>query len=566
MHNRPWLRCYDPPVPPSLAPYPDHTLDGFLKRSAAQFPDRACTIFKGRTVTYAEMEARSDRLAAALAGLGVKKGDRVGIFMPNTPQFVLAFYAILKAGGVVVAINPLYTAPELEHQLQDAGVEVMLVMSNFYPKVKASQKRTRLRTILVSNVKEELPPALAGLFTLFKEKKDGHRVTLEPGDYWLPNVLAASPPGRRPAVSVGPDDLALIQYTGGTTGLSKGAMASHRNLVANTIQLRRWLHQVRDGQEKTLMALPLFHVYGLVLGASLSIFGAAPLIMVPDPRDTRDLLRNLRKYRPTALPAVPTLYNAILAYPAVRAGRMDLSCLRICVSGSAALGLETRQAFERLSDCPMVEGYGLSEAPTVTHANPFDGPKPDNSIGLPLPDVDCRIVSLEDGVTPLPPGEIGELILRGPQVFTGYWNNPAETALALRPDPQDGQPWLYTGDVARMDDAGYFYIVDRKKEIIKAGGFQVLPSEVEAVLAQYPGIAQVCVAGVPDGYRGEAPKAWIVAQPGCSLSEAELRAFCADKLARYKIPTRFEFRQELPLSMIGKVLRRELVRQHLEQH
>ena len=565
MNEKPWLKHYDQGVLASLAPYPDKPLHAFLEESAAKYPDQPCTIFKGRVITYREMNELTDRMAAALAGIGVKQGDRVGMFMPNTPQFAITYYGILKAGGVVVATNPLYTPREIEHQLNDSGIELMVVMSNFYSRIKETQPKTRLKTLIVTNIKEQLPPLLGLLFTLAKEKKDGHRVTLAAGDVRLKDLLAKYRPSDRPRAQVTSDDTALLQYSGGTTGLSKGAVVTHHNLVANTLQIRAWLPDCREGQECTLMAIPLFHVYGMVAGMSLAIQAAASLVMVPNPRDLKDLLENINTYGPTLFPGVPTLYNAINHHPDVTAGKYKLDTIRACISGSAPLLLETKQTFERLTGGKLFEGYGLSEAPTATHCNPFTGQNKEGSIGMPLPDVECRLVSLDDGVTVLGQGEIGELVVRGPQVFKGYWNMPTETANTLRPDPAGGKPWLYTGDIARMDEDGYFYIVDRKKELIKAGGFQVWPREIEEVLAMHPKVREVGVAGIPDAYRGETVKAWLVLKDGESVTEAEIKAWCADKLAKFKIPTSIEFRAELPKTTVGKVLRRELVREHKEK-
>ncbi|MGH2523043.1 MAG: AMP-binding protein, partial [Anaerolineales bacterium] len=498
MDEKPWLKHYDSGVRQSLAPYPDKPAYAFLEETAAKYPDRACTIFKGRVVTYREMNELSDRMAAALAGLGIKKGDRVGIFIPNTPQFVIAFYGILKAGGVVVATNPLYSPAQIEHQLKDSGIETMVVMSNFYQRIKDIQPQTPLKRLIVTNIKEQLPPVLALLFTLAKEKKDGHRVTLAEGDLWMKDLLAKYKPSDRPKVQINGDDVALLQYSGGTTGLSKGAIATHNILVANTLQLRAWLHDAREAQEVTLMAIPLFHVYGMLAGMAFAIQCGATLVMVPNPRDLKDVLENIAKYRPTLFPAVPTLYNAINNHPDVKAGKYDLGSIRACISGSAPLLLETKHTFEKLTGGKLFEGFGLSEAPTATHCNPMHGVNKEGSIGMPLPDVECRIVSLDDGTTVLGVNEVGELILRGPQVFKGYWNMPTETTNTLRADPAGGGPWLYTGDIARMDEDGYFYIVDRKKELIKPGGFQVWPRDVEEAIIKHPKVREVGVAGIPD--------------------------------------------------------------------
>ena len=559
MEERPWLTRYDEGVPAHLD-YPDVPIFRFLEDNARDFPSAICTVFKGAKITYQEMNVITDRLAAGLTSLGVKKGDRVGIFMPNTPQFVIAYFAILKAGGVVVATNPLYSPREIEHQIKDAGLEVMLVMSNFYNLVKSVQPKTNLRTLIVTNIKEALPPVLAFLFTLTKEQKGGFRVQLAEGDHWMQDVINQFTPGQRPKLDISPDDVALFQYSGGTTGTSKGAIASHRNLVANSVQVYAWFSPVTDeGKEVVLMAIPLFHVYGMVAGMLFAMRAGAAMVMVPNPRDLKDVLNNIQKYKTTLFPGVPTLYNAINNFPDVVAGKYDLSTIKACISGSAPLMRETKENFEALTGGIVFEGYGLSEAPTATHCNPLLSENRTGSIGLPLPDVDARIVSLDDEVTVLAPGEIGELVIKGPQVFKGYHQMPTETTNALR----DG--WLYTGDIARMDEDGYFYIVDRKKELIKPGGYQVWPREVEEVIAEHPKVLEAGVAGVPDAYRGETVKAWVVLKPNEILTEAEIKDWCRERLAKYKVPSLVEFRNELPKTTVGKILRRELVREHKEK-
>ena len=558
MDEHVWLKRYDKAVPQHID-YPEVPLFYYLEENSRQFPDAPCTIFKGAKISYQEMNSITDQLAAGLADAGVAKGDRVGIFMPNTPQFVMAYFAILKLGAVVVAINPLYTAREIEHQVNDAGIEVMLVMSNFYNTIKQVQPKTKIRKIVVTNIKEALPPILAFLFTLTKEKKDGFRVELDNGDQWMQEIIEKYSPEDRPKVDVRPDDIALFQYSGGTTGVSKGAIASHRNLVANALQVSSWMVTAEEGKETMLMAIPLFHVYGMIAGMAFALKLGAAMVMVPNPRDLADLLTNLQKYKATIFPGVPTLYNAINNYPDVVAGKYDLSTIKACISGSAPLMRETKEQFEALTGGIVFEGYGLSEAPTATHCNPLLGENRTGSIGLPLPDVDCRIISLDDEVTVLPPGEIGELVLKGPQVFMGYHNMPTETSNALR----DG--WLHTGDIARVDEDGYFYIVDRKKELIKPGGYQVWPREVEEVIVDNPKVLEAGVAGVPDPYRGETVKAWVVVKPGETLSEDDVKDWCRESLASYKVPSSVEFRDELPKTTVGKILRRELVREHKEQ-
>ncbi len=557
MKERPWFKHYESEVPKSIE-YPEVPLYHFIENAAAKYPDQACAIFKGSVITYSEMDEITNRLAGALAAMGVKKGTPVGIFMPNSPQFVMAFYAILKAGGIVVATNPLYTGREIEHQMKDSGTEIMLVMSNFYSMIKEVQPKTPIKKLIVTNIKEYLPGMLRFLFTLTKEKKDGHRVELGEGDYWLQDLLKEYSAADRPQIEMKPKDDALYQYSGGTTGLSKAAIATHGNLVANTLQIKSWLPSVKEGGETVLMAIPMFHVYGMVAGMSFGIAAAASMVMVPNPRDMGDVLGSISKYRPTIYPGVPAMYNAINNHPDVKAGKVDVSSIKACISGSAPLMRETQATFEELTGGKLVEGYGLSEAPTATHCNPVFGMSKEGSIGIPFPDVDVRIISLDDEVTVLETGEIGELVMKGPQVMKGYLNMPTETTNALR----DG--WLYTGDIAYMDEDGYFFIVDRKKELIKPSGYQVWPREVEEVIAENPKVLEVGVAGIPDAYRGETVKAWVVLKPGETLTADEVKAWCKEHMAAFKVPTHVEFRDELPKTTVGKVLRRELVRQDRE--
>jgi long-chain acyl-CoA synthetase len=386
---------------------------------------------------------------------------------------------------------------------------------------------------------------------------------LQEGDVWMQDLLEKYRDAPRPRVDVGPDDTALFQYSGGTTGISKGAVALHRNVVANTMQMKAWFVTSEEGKEIYLMAIPLFHVYGMVAGMAVAMASGASMVMVPNPRDLKDVLENISKHKATIFPGVPALYNGINNHPDVKAGKYELSSIKACISGSAPLMRETKEEFERLTGGKVFEGYGLSEAPTATHCNPLLGVNKTGSIGMPLPNVEVKIISLDDGETELPQGEIGEIAIHGPQVMKGYHNMPTETVNTLR-TMKDGKVWLFTGDIARMDEDGYFYIVDRKKELIKPGGYQVWPREVEEALAAHPKVLEVGVAGIPDPYRGETVKAWIVLKPGESVNEAELKAFCKEKLAAYKVPTHYEFRDELPKTTVGKILRRELVRQHKE--
>jgi len=558
MEDRPWQKKYDAGVPQHID-YPRVPLFALLEDTAKKYPESSCTIFKGAKITYREMDELTDRLAAGLASLGIKKGDRVGIFMPNTPQFVMAFFAIIKLGAIAVATNPLYSGREIEHQVNDAGIQVMIVMSNFYKLIKEVQAKTQIRTVVVTNLKEALPPILGFLFTLTgKEKKGGFSVQLAEGDHWMQDLISSFKAGVRPKAAIESDDVVLFQYSGGTTGVSKGAIAVHSNLVANALQVSSWMVNAEEGKETVLMAIPLFHVYGLVAGMCFAIQIGASMVMVPNPRDLKDVLENIQKYKATLFPGVPTLYNAINNHPDVLAGKYNLRTIKACISGSAPLMRETKEKFEALTGGVVFEGFGMSETPTATHCNPLLGENRTGSIGLPLPDVDARIISLDDEVTVLGVDEVGELVVKGPQIFKGYHNMPTETANALRGG------WLYTGDIARMDKDGYFYIVDRKKELIKPGGYQVWPREVEEVISEHPKVLEVGVAGIPDPYRGETVKAWVVVKPGESLAEDEIKDWCKERLAKFKVPTHVEFRNELPKTTVGKILRRELVRQHKE--
>jgi len=557
--TKPWIQHYDEGVPATID-YPKIPCQALLEQAAQKYPDRNCTIFKGGTITYKEMNELTDRLAAGLHNLGLRKGDRVGLFIPNTPQFIIAFYAILKAGGVVVATNPLYTQREIEHQVNDAGIEIMILMTNNYFKVKEIQHKTKIRQLVVTNLKEALPQPLKTLFTLLKEKKSGFRVTLQDNDVWMQDLIQKFKPGDRPKVEVTSEDTALFQYSGGTTGLSKGVVASHYGIVANSFQIKAWNSDAREGQEIVLMAIPLYHGYGMIVGLLYGTLMGSTFVMVPDPRDMKDVLENAVKYKATVYPGVPAMYNAINNHPDVLSKKYDLSNIAFCISGSAPLMRETKLKFEEITGGRLAEGYGLSEAPIASTCNPMKGLNKTGSIGMPFPDVDCKIIDLDDEVTELPAGQIGELILKGPQVMKGYHNMPTETANTLR----DG--WLYTGDIAYMDDDGYFFIVDRKKELIKPGGFQVWPREVEEVISSHPAVLEVGVGGVPDPHSGEAVKAWVVLKPGQQASVEDLTAWCKKDLAAYKVPKHIEFRDELPKTNVGKILRRELIKEHKEKN
>lgn len=553
-----WLKHYDPGVPEKID-YPAVPVFYFLDKAARKYPERPCTVFQDHMISYLEMNVLVDRLASALEDLGVQKGDRVGLLLPNIPQFVLAYYAILKAGGVVVAMNPAYKQRELVYQIRDAGVKVLIALSSTYELLEVVRvQTTSLQRIVLTDLDDAF--RLTDLETATREHNEANRTAVFiPGDVWLTDLIASQLPGARVTARVGPEDIAIFQYSGGTTGLPKAAVGTHANLVANSLQFRHWLVGLNEGQEAMLMAIPMYHVYGMVVGMNVSILLGSKMVLIPDPRKLDELLINIQKYQTSFFPGVPTMYAIINQNPEVQAGKYDLRAVRACISGSAPLLKEVKDRFEALTGAQLMEGYGLSEAPTATHCNPMFGEKRTGSIGLPLPDVDCRIVSVEDGETVLPPGEVGELIISGPQVMQGYHNQPEETAAALR------SGWLYTGDIARMDLDGYFYILDRKKDLIKVSGFQVWPREIEEVIASHPKVMEAGVVGIPDDIRGEAPKAWVVLKPGQQADSKEIRDWCEEALVYYKVPVEVKFCESLPRTGVGKLLRRELLRKHLEQ-
>ena len=559
--DKPWIKSYDKGVPETID-VPNHPIQHFLEEGARRVPGNVALVFQGKEITYAELNKAADAVAAGLAANGFKKGDRAVMYMPNLPQFVIIYYGILKAGGIVIATNPLYTERELQHQLKDCGAETVFVLSRYYPLLKKVQKsgETKIKRIIVTYIKDYLPGMKSVLYGLLKEKKAGDRIEMEAGDITLNDFMALGARSPKPNVTVTGDDIALLQYTGGTTGLSKGAVGLHRNLVANALMVSSWISDWKYGTDTLLGAIPFFHSYGMVTAAIFTISIGGKLIVIPNPRDLKDVLTNINKYKPAYFPGVPAMYVAINNNPDVAAGKYDLHSIRACISGSAPLMVETKKKFEQLTGGTLVEGYGLTESHVATHANPLKGKNPPGSIGLPLPGVEARIVDPVEGENELPIGAIGELIMRGPTIMQGYWNMPNETANSLR----DG--WLYTGDIARMDEEGYFYIEDRKKDLIICGGYNVYPREVEEVLARHPAIMEVSVAGVPDPKRGENVKAWVVKRPGHeTITESEIIEWSKGELAAYKYPRYIEFRTELPKTTVGKVLKRELIREHKEK-
>jgi long-chain acyl-CoA synthetase len=551
--HAPWLAAYDPGVPAEID-LPDEPLHAALSVAAQRYPERIAIRFLGRSITYRELDAQTNRFANALIALGVHQGDRVALLMPNCPQMVIAYYGGLRAGAVMVPTSPLYVESELEHQLADAEVSVIVCLSALFGKVQAVRPRLpALQHVIVTNIKDFFPTRLRVLFTLSKERKDGHRVSL-PTDgktYWM-NRLLRRARATHPGVSVTAQDLALLQYTGGTTGVAKGAMLTHRNLVANALQVRAWLGTLAspDGRDIVMGVLPLFHIYAMTIVMNFSIRGGGTMVLQPR-FVLDDLLKGIDRERPHFLPGVPTIYMAINHAPHL--SRYNLRSLKGAISGAAPLPREVQAQFEALTGAQLVEGYGLTEASPVTHCVPLSGEHRAGSIGVPVPSTDAAIFDQETGSTRLGPGEVGELAVRGPQVMQGYWKRPQDTAQVLR----DG--WLLTGDVACMDADGYFSVVDRKKDMIITGGMNVYPRDVEEPLYQHPKIKEAVAVGLPDERWGEAVKVYIVLRDGQAATEQEIVDYCHSRMARYKVPKYVEFRAELPKSLVGKVLRRQLI-------
>jgi long-chain acyl-CoA synthetase len=561
--EKPWLKFYEPHVPEYIE-YPQKTLPVILEEMAQKYPDHPAMIFKDRAVSFREFNTAVDRFAAALQQLGVKRGDRVAVHLLNCPQFPIAYYAILRIGAVVVPCNPVYTAREMRHQLKDSGAEVIITLSLIYPTVQQIRAETALRHVIVAKIKTYFPGMLKLLFTLLLEKKSGHRVDIsgEANTAWFSDALAKA--AEKPeAVAVSLDDLAVLMYTGGTTGISKGAQLTHRNILVNAVQSITWANGT-EGQDRTLTTLPLYHSYSMTLCMNVSVVGAGTMLLVPDPRDTEDILKTIHKHRPLYYPGVPAMYVAINNHP--QAAKYDLSSIKTCCSGAAPLPVEVQQRFQELTGARLVEGYGLSEASPATHGNPAYGESRIGTIGLPWPDTEVKIVDVDTGEQAVGVGEVGELCVRGPQVMTGYWNMPSETANTLRPDLEGGAPWLHTGDIAVMDEDGYFQIVDRKKDmILGAGGYNIYPREIEDVLYEHPKVLEAAAVGVLVGDKGERIKAFIVLKEGQTASQEEMIEFCKQNLAPYKVPKYIEFRDELPKTLVGKILRRELAKEEAER-
>jgi long-chain acyl-CoA synthetase len=547
--DRPWIKSYPKGLDWNFEA-PEEPLYAALDRAAADFPERPCLQFLGRRYSYAEVAEAVERIAGALQARGLEKGDPVGLFLPNTPYYVIFYYAVLKAGGVVVNFNPLYTQPEVERQVRDAACRIMVTldMTMMLPKLERLVERGELEGVVVCSLAEALPRIKGLIFPLIRAKQLA-RVPESPV-YVTYGQLFRESQGLR-AVAIDPrEDVAVLQYTGGTTGVPKGAMLTHYNLVANRKQVADWGQTLRRGEERMLGVLPFFHVFAMTVVMNVAVEVAAEMILLPR-FELEEVLRTIDRLKPTLFPAVPTIFNAINNHPGV--DRYDLSSINLCISGGASLPVEVKLAFEKRTGCKVVEGYGLSESAPVATCNPPHGVNKPGSIGLPFPGTEIEMRSLEDPDVTLAPGETGEICIKGPQVMKGYWQRPDATAEVLK----DG--WLRTGDVGYMDADGYVFLVDRLKDLILCGGYNVYPRVIEEACYEHPAVEEVTVIGIPDSYRGQSPKAFVKLREGAALTEEDLLAFLRERLSPIELPKAIEFRDSLPKTLIGKLSKKELI-------
>jgi len=551
--ERPWHKQYVEGTPAEID-IPGGPLWASLDNAIKEFPDNVALYYEGLNITYRELGELVDRAANGFSKLGVKKGDTVAIMLNNCPQFVITYFGALKCGATVTPVNPLAKPKELRVYLQDTQASTIVVLNFFYGVVEAVRQESNLKNVIVTagwDMMSKIKQILAPRLVYRKEMKEVP--PLREGDLLWNNFMADTIP-EAPTVSVDPSkDIAVYQFTGGTTGIPKAAMLTHDNLKANCAQCAAWMESIAErGKEIFVGALPLQHIFGQTVSMNLPISWGSKIILVPNARDIKHLLELIHKERPTFFPIVATLAISIYSHPDV--AKYDLTSLKLSIAGAMALPAEVTRRYEEKTDSIIIEGYGLSEASPVTHANPLDKEKRKiGAIGLPFPSTDCKIVDLEDKNKELPIGEIGELAVKGPQVMQGYHNRPDETADVLS---KDG--WLFTGDIAKMDENGWTYIVDRKKDLINASGYKVWPNEVEEVLFEHPSVLEAAVIGIPDETRGETVKAYVVLEPGKTATVDEIRTFCKEKMSVYKVPTHIEFVDALPKSQVGKVLRREL--------
>ncbi|ANU25686.1 AMP-binding protein [Planococcus versutus] len=550
MTEKPWLAHYPPEIPHTLT-YPKMPVQQFLTSAYETYPKKTAIHFMGKELSYEELYESSMKFANYLQKLGIQKGDRVSIMLPNCPQAVISFYGVLYAGGIVVMTNPLYTEREVAYQMKDSGAKAIIGLDILFPRISKVIKETQLENVIITGIKDYLSFPKNLVYPFIQKKQYGMTVKVEHRgiNHLFTEVMKISQPTVVETPFDFEEDLALLQYTGGTTGSPKGVMLTHKNLISNATMCDSWLYKCKKGEETIMGIIPLFHVYGLTTVLILSVMLGDKMVLLPK-FDPETALKTIDKQKPTLFPGAPTLYIGLMNHPDI--AKYDLSSIEACLSGSAPLPVEVQEKFEALTGGKLVEGYGLTETGPVTHSNLVWGERTKGSVGMPYPDTNCKI--FQTGTTiPIPNGEIGEIAIQGPQVMKGYWNKPEETAATI----VDG--WLLTGDLGYMDDEGHFFIVDRKKDMIIAGGFNIYPREIEEVLYEHEAIQECVVAGIPDPYRGETVKAYIVLKEGYTVTEEELNAYCREQLASFKVPRVYEFRKELPKTAIGKILRRSLV-------
>ena len=552
--NKAWLKSYEAGVP-EFVNYEEICLPDVLERTAKKFPVNTALIFQGYKMSFAELNDMVNRFAKCLSGFGIRKNDAVAILLPNIIPCVVAYYAVLKLGAITVMNNPLYSDRELEHQFNDSGSKVLVTLDLLGNRMIDLRPKTKIKQIVYTSIGDYLPFPKSLLFPLVgKKKKLAADVKPAPDVYRWKDCIAQSTPNP-PKVEIGFEDVAMYQYTGGTTGVSKGVMLTHANLSKQCQQLEAWFPKFTRGTEIMLGALPIFHVFGLSTAMNFAIYMGWTDVLVPRPQP-EPLLESIQKFRPTFAPLVPTMYIGMLNHPDLK--KTDMTCIKGCFSGSAPLPVEVIHDFEKATGAVIVEGFGMTETTPVTHVNPFaGGARKVGSIGVPISDTLARIVDLETGTIDVKPGDAGELIVKGPQVMKGYLNKPDETAYTLR----DG--WCFTGDIAKMDDDGYFYIVDRKKDMIISGGFNVYPRDIDEIFYEHPKVQEACTIGIPDPKRGENVKVFIVLKEGQTATTEEMIEYAKTKLATYKLPSEVEFRAELPKSTVGKILRKELKAEEL---
>ncbi len=543
MVEYPWYKSYDTGVPHSLEPYPATTLLDIIEDTKREMPEHTFMYFKDRYFSYKEATRLFEVMASALIANGVKQGDRVASMLLNTPQQLITAFGTMKAGGIFVPLNPLYNEDELVHTLTTVDAEVIIVWDLLYASVKKVQPRTKLKLVIATSLEDYMLP----------EAKKPHTMKLEKGDLWMDELLDKHAADPAPAFKPEADNTALILFSGGTTGAPKGAMLSFRNIMAVALQSNTWNKSgMMTTSDYTVALMPMFHAYGFngVIASALAL--RSPLAIVANPRDLDDVIATIKKVRPASMPAVPTLFIGLMAHPEVIAGKVDFTCLKFCLSGAIPLMVETKQRWEAMTGANILEAYGMTESTVVLTVGPFQGQWKEGAVGLPLPDVIVKFVDVTDPDKDLPYGQEGEVVARGPQIMQGYWNNPQGTTEMIK----DG--WLYTGDIGYMDKDGYLYLTSRKKDLIKPSGHQVWPKEVEEVLSTHPAVVEACVAGIPDQRQVEAVKAWVVVKPEEKVTPEDLQAYCKDKLTAYKVPRYIEFRQSLPKTLVGKILRRVL--------